>query len=179
MQKNINARWKFNTGLNYLYQSNKIRVGNRVDSAANFYFDYKSIGVNSYYRIGDIIQYKNKFHLIEIPFLFQYRLSKKIPVYVEAGPTVSYLLYSNAMVFNGNRAAYFTTKNIFNKFLLSMNIGVGIDLAQKSKLPFTIGYQFKYGMGSIIKSPFGKQHFVNSLLYLKIPLKNNLLSVQR
>lgn len=171
VQKVIKSGWKFNTGLTYVYQFNKLKVGNRVDSSANFYFDNKSIEANRYYKPGDSVTYKNKFHLLEIPLLFQYRLSKKSRVYFEAGPTVSYLIYSNAMIYNSSRSVYFTDNDLFSKFLLSFNAGAGINLAPKSKMPFSIGYQFKYGVGSIVKTTFGKQHLVTSVVYLKIPLK--------
>ena len=172
MERAVNEKWKFSTGLNYLYQYNSILVGNRVDSALNVRLDvFKSFSTNNYYTTGNSIAYKNKFHLIEIPLLFQYQFSKKSPIYLKTGFTVAYLLKSNALVYNNNSAAYITDKSIFNKALLSTNIGAGINLAKKSKLPFSIGYQFKYSIGSVTKKEFGKQHFVNSLLYLKIPFK--------
>jgi Outer membrane protein beta-barrel domain len=172
-QKNINARWGFSTGLNYAYQSNTIEVGNRVDSVVNFYPGslYNSLGTAGYYAGGSTINYKNKFHLIEVPLLFQWSLSKKSPLYFEGGPTVGYLISSNALVYNSNSGAYFTDAAVFNKLLVSFNAGAGINLAQKKKLPFSIGYQFKYSAGSVTKNDFGKQHFVNSLLYIKIPFK--------
>lgn len=171
-QKDINARWKFSTGLNYLYQSNTIKVGSRVDSVANFNFDInKSIAADYYYRPGNSASYKNKFHLIEIPILFQYKISKKPPLYFEGGPSLAFLLKSNALVYNSNSAAYFTNSAVFNKLLLSFNAGAGIKLAQKTKHPVTIGYRFNYSIGSVTKKGFGTQHLVNSLLYLKIPFK--------
>jgi hypothetical protein len=171
-QKNINARWKFSTGLNYAYQSNIIKVGKRVDTAATFRFDVsKSLSADNYYKIGDDIKYRNKFHLIEVPLLFQWKLSKKSPVYFEGGPTVGYLISSNALVYNSNSGAYFTDAAVFNKLLLSFTAGAGINLAQNKKLPFSIGYQFGYSTSSATKKVFGKQHFVSSILYIKIPFK--------
>ena len=171
-QKGINTRWKFSTGLNYLYQSNTIKVGSRIDSVADFNFDInKSITADYFYRLGNSASYKNKFHLIEIPILFQYKISKKNPVYFEGGPSLAFLLKSNALVYNGNSAAYFTNSAVFNKLLLSFNAGAGIYLAQKTKRPLSIGWQFKYSISSAAKESFGKQHLVNSLLYLKIPFK--------
>jgi hypothetical protein len=74
-------------------------------------------------------------------------------------------------VYNSNTSAYFTSTEVFNKWLLSFNVGAGINLSQKTKFPFSIGYHFNYGIGSVTKKSFGKQHLVSSLLYLKIPLK--------
>jgi Outer membrane protein beta-barrel domain len=171
-QKNINARWKFSTGLNYAYQSNIIKVGKRVDSVATFNFDAtKSLSADNYYKIGDGIKYKSKFHLLEMPFLFQWKLSKKSPVYLEGGPTLLYLVNSNALVYNSISSAYFTDGAVFNKLLLSFTAGAGINLAQNKQLPFSVGYQFGYSTSSATKKVFGKQHFVSSMLYVKIPFK--------
>jgi hypothetical protein len=171
-QKEINTRWSFIVGFNYAYQSNITKVGIRVDTVATFRFDVrKSLSADNYYKIGDDINYKNKFHLIEVPLLFQWRLSRKLPVYFEGGPTVGYLASSNALVYNSNSSAYFTDAAVFNKLLLSFTAGAGINLAQKKKLPFSIGYQFSYTASSATKTAFGKQHLVNSMLYVKIPFK--------
>jgi hypothetical protein len=171
-QKIITDKWKFTTGLNYLYQSNIIKIGNRVDSMTNYNYDVnKNIAAEYYYKTGNNASYKNKVHLIEIPLLFHYKFFKKSSLFIEAGPSLAFLIQSNALVYNSNSAAYFTDRAIFNKLLLSFNTGAGIDLAQKTKLPFSIGYHFNYGISSVTKKSFGKQHLVSSLVYLKIPIK--------
>ncbi len=171
-QKNINDRLKLTTGVNYFYQSNSIRTGSRVDSMTNYNYDVnKNIAADYYYKTGNSASYKNKFHLIEMPFLFQYKLLKKSSLYIDGGPSVAFLINSNALVYNSNSSGYFTDRAIFNKLLFSINAGAGIDLAQKTKMPFSVGYRFNYGIVSVTKKSFGKQHLVNSLLYLEIPLK--------
>jgi hypothetical protein len=170
--KHISNKWKFATGINYIYQSNAVKVGSKVDSAATFNFELnKSISASNYYLAGNASSYKNKFHLIEIPVLFQFNFSGRSAFYLEAGPTISYLLQSNALVYNASSSSYITDEGIFNRLLLSANAGVGINIFKKSKLPFSVGYQFKYTAVSVVKNSFGKQHFVNSLFYLKVPLK--------
>ena len=170
--KKITEKWKFSTGINYVYQSNLIKVGSKVDSVVNLNFDAnKSVSASNYYRSGNTASYKNKFHLVEIPLLFQFNFLGKPALYLEAGTTVSYLINSNALVYNSSASSYITDDAIFNRLLLSAQGGLGINILQKSKLPLSIGYQFKYGIASVVKKSFGKQHFVNSMLYLKVPLK--------
>lgn len=172
MQRVINEKWRFSTGLNYLYQNNFILVGTKVDTPVTVRLDaFKDLSTNNYYTSGSSSTYKNKYHLVEIPILFQYQFSKKSPVYFKTGLTAAYLLQSNALVYNSNSSAYITDKSIFNRAIFSVNIGAGIILAKKTKFPFSIGYQFKYSIGSVTKTTFGKQHFVNSLLYFKVPIK--------
>ncbi len=171
-QKVITGKWKFTTGLNYLYQSNIIKTGSRVDSMANYNYDVnKNIAADYYYKAGSTASYKNKFHLIEMPFLFQYKPLRKSSLYIEAGPSLAYLVNSNALVYNSNSSAYFTDREVFNKMLLSFNSGAGIHVGQKTKLPFCIGFNFNYGVVSVTKKTVGKQHLVNSILYLRIPFK--------
>jgi len=155
-----------------MYQLNNIKVGNKVDSSINFSVDInKNLTTSSYYHTGNSTSYKNKFHLLEIPLIFQYQFPKSSRFYIEAGPSVTCLLRSNALVYSQKTKAYVTDKDIFNKFGASINGGLVVNFARNKALPFSIGYQFKYGVGSVVKTSFGKQHFINSLLYLKIPFK--------
>jgi hypothetical protein len=52
-----------------------------------------------------------------------------------------------------------------------LNAGAGIDRAGISNLPFNLGYRFSYSISSATKKDYGKQHLLNSLIYLDIPLK--------
>ncbi len=170
-ERKILPKWKFKTGLNYLYQSNTLKVGDQVDSTQNLLINLKDLSISNFFRLGNNVNYKNKFHLLELPLLLQYQPSNKSPFYFEAGPSIAYLINSNSLTYYSSTATYFTNKQIFNKLLLSLNVGLGINIFPKSKLPFSIGYQFKYSLNSITKNDFGKEHFVNSLFYLQIRLK--------
>ena len=171
-EKNIASRWKFVTGINYMYQSNTMRVGKKVDSAVAVNFDAnKSIHASNYYTTGSAEKYRNNFHLLEVPMLLQYKPLQKLPVYLEGGFTASGLVHSNALVYNAVAAAYVTDAAVFNRLLLSANAGAGITLLQKTKYPVSIGGQFRQGIISVIKPAFGRQYFVNSLLYARLTFK--------
>ena len=171
-QKNIGGKWHFTTGIQYAFYANTLKVGTRVDSAVNFNFDAnKMAAADFYYRAGNTSRYKNKFHFIEVPLLFKFQLSKKIPVFIESGPSVVYLIHTNALAYNSRSAAYFTSKDIFNKLSLALNAGIEFQLAKKTKFPFGLGYRFNYGIGAVTKKDYGKQHLVNSMVVLKIPFK--------
>ncbi|CAN5737063.1 hypothetical protein BH10BAC3_BH10BAC3_34060 [soil metagenome] len=170
VKKSLGKNWSLNTGLYYSYHSNKILVGSKVDSAINLNINDEKIASDNFYRGGRSENYTNKFHLLQIPLLVQYKLPVKLPVYLEAGATVSYLMHSNSLQYNGSKAAYFTNTAVFNKLLFSFNAGAGIDLARKV-FPFSIWYRFNYSLNSVTKQTFGKQHLLCSMLYINIPLK--------
>jgi Outer membrane protein beta-barrel domain len=169
-EKNVSKKWKFSTGIHYAYQSNSIRVGSRVDSSTSLNFNNSNVAVDNYYRYGTSVNYKNKFHLLQVPFIFKYSPVTKWPLYAEAGPVLSYLMQSGALVY-GSNAVFINHKNVFNKAGLSISAGAGADLAKHSGVPFSIGFRFNYGFGSATKEPFAPQHLQSSLLYIKIPFR--------
>jgi hypothetical protein len=91
-------------------------------------------------------------------------------VYAEAGPVLSYLLHTNALVYD-RRSVYFTDKRIFNKAGLSFAAGAGIDLARITSLPLSLGYRFNYSVSSVTKAPFTKQHLISSMFFISVPIK--------
>lgn len=172
IQKTLHTKLTFYTGLQYGYQSNTLKVSKAVDSVTRRYsFASGDIRANRFYTTGNAVSYKNRFHMIEMPLLLQYNVSKKWPLHLDIGAIAAYLVGSNALVYHGNSRAYLTDEAMFNNFLLSLAGGAGIDLAKKSRLPFSIGYRFSYSISSATKEAYGRQHLLNSLFYLDVPLK--------
>ena len=171
IERNIGSRIKLATGVQYVYQSSVIKTGRRVDSAATYNFSSSKIHAGSYYLPGNSMLYKNKMHFIQLPILFQYKLSDKFPVYLEAGPTVSYLLRSNALFYNRAASAYLSSMDAFNRVSLSFTAGAGFKVNAKKRLPLSAGYRFNFGVSSITKEPFGNQQAQSSMLYLTVPVK--------
>ncbi|MGC4104496.1 porin family protein [Ferruginibacter sp.] len=172
-QKNITAKWVFKTGLNYHYQSNSIKTGQRVDTAVNILFSSTAdrVSAPSYYRNGNSNRFANQFHLLELPLLFQFKPTANGAFYIEGGPTIGYLLHSNALVYSGSTATYIHNKDLFNKLLFSLNAGAGFDIGRRSKFPFSIGARVQYSLNSVIKTAYAQQHFISTQLFLKVPLK--------
>ncbi|MEP6674542.1 MAG: porin family protein [Ferruginibacter sp.] len=168
--KQLSAKWNFATGIYYSYFSSTLRVGKKLDTVGISYLGDRS-NTPSYYATGDNSKYRNQFHYVEVPMIFRITLSKKIPFYIEAGPSVSYLIKSNALVYNSGAGFYFTRKDIYNNLMLSLNAGAGIDIGHQSKFPFSLGLRFNYGISSVIKTVYDKKYLSGTLLYIKIPFK--------
>ena len=171
VEKSIGKKWKFISGLQYMYQSSVVKTGSRVDSSATFNMGNGSISADNFYLPGSMQRYRNKSHFLHVPLLFQFTLSKKYPAYVEAGPGISYLLRSNVLLYNSRRSAYYSNSEAFNNLLLSFTAGAGFELNRHKQIPFRLGYRFSYGISSISKASFGNQQLQASLLYLSIPIK--------
>lgn len=109
--------------------------------------------------------------MLSVPLIVGYRFTNELPFSAEFGPSVSYLLQSNTLVYNRALGAYVTNDKVFNKLLVSLNAGAAIELKKFTGLPLQLGYRFQYSLGSVTKTAFGKQHLLNSTFSLDIPLK--------
>jgi hypothetical protein len=168
----LNKRWSVITGLNYLYQSNKLGVGASIDSEIFLNFDEaKSFSSKKAYRLGNEKKYLNQFHTIEVPLIFKYTPKLGAAFTFQAGPSIGYLLHSNALVYSITNRSYATNSIVFSNLQLSFNIGGGYTLGKKTQHPIAVGYQFKYGLTPVVKPVYGKQHLANSMLFVRIPLK--------
>ena len=175
LEKNLVGRLHLKTGLNYVYLSNHIRIGNKIESLSGN-------GVTTYGNDNGIIPntpgiinyYNNYFRFIQAPLAFQYEAIKKdqFAFFLEGGASMDYLVSSDALLFNGASNTYSTSKNIFNKVLYSGLGGIGIKMAQQTRMPVTIGYQFSYGLKPFLKNAGTQQHMPVSLLYFRIYLNN-------
>jgi hypothetical protein len=171
LKKQLSKRWSLTTGLNYAYLSNTIHTGMRVDTNAIVTFSTRSLAAGNYFRTGTGTRYRNKFHILDMPLLFSYNFPGKFPLSAEFGSTISYLLKSNAIVYNRSIGGYITDVDVFNKMLLSLDAGAAINLKQWTGYPVNLGYRFRYSLGSATKKAFGGQHLLNSTFYLDIPIK--------
>jgi hypothetical protein len=169
-EKAFSKRWRFYTGLQYQYASNKILVGSKVDSAISLDFSSDKLESSAFYRGGASTSYTNKYHLLQVPVLVNYRLVPGWPLFLEAGGSAAWLAGTNGLQYHAARNAYITSMDAFNRWLVSGNLGAGFRLAQKTNHPVNLGYRFSYTATSITKEAFGKQHLSTSLLYLDIRL---------
>ncbi len=173
IEKNIVGRLDIKTGLSYTYLSNHIRIGNKIDSLSGN-------GVSTYSNDNAIIPinntavnlYNNHFHFIQLPLALQYAVVKKeqFSLFLEGGASLDYMANSNALLFDGATNTYSTSKNIFNRMLYTGLGGIGAKLAQQTRIPVTIGYQFSYGLNPFFKNADTQQHLPVSLVYFRFYL---------
>ncbi|HSZ35089.1 MAG TPA: outer membrane beta-barrel protein, partial [Puia sp.] len=158
----LSRRISLSAGLNYRYFSTRIHTGNAVDSSISVY-NYAayspsplSYSVNRFYQNGSALSYTNQYHFLELPVTVKFQLNKneKLPVYWEAGLSLSYLISTNALFFDPNENVYYQNKELFNKTQLSWvtSILIGIPLGKNQ---LQLGPQLQYGFTDLIKSGTG------------------------
>lgn len=140
------------SGLRYSQLREKIKVGNVVDlvnvnvsNQLNTYLGYRGIAQKSY---------TNTYHFIELPLLYQLQLnkSKKLPVLWNIGTSLSYLVSTNALVYDTTAGGvYFSDKKVFNKFHLGVQSGFSLQFGNENKIHWTIGPEVSLDLSRQLK----------------------------
>jgi len=141
-------------GLGYHYYSTCIFTGNGVDSTVVVYAaNARTAAVNGYYNNGDNQKYINQYHSIELPISLHFQLNKnnKHPLIWEAGASYSYLIYSNALIFDPVTNVYYKNSQLFNRSQLYAGSAImyGIPLGKGS---LQVGPQLQYGITRVLNS---------------------------
>jgi hypothetical protein len=141
----VSRRWNFRVGLQYQQFSTVTPVGQRVDSNRNFTGTLGTQDAMSYYRAGTEEKFTNRFHVLQVPLQFAWKLNPRanLPVSWSIGLTPGWLLSSNALVYDGNAALYHGTDNQ-QRFQLGMQTGFQFHLFQRSARPLQLGPGFQY-----------------------------------
>jgi outer membrane biosynthesis protein TonB len=155
LQKHILNKSKISIGLNYKYFSTTNKVGSKIDSAqANYYAAYSPVNPSK--------NFHNKFHFLEVPVTFGLRLNpnKSLPLYWNAGISISQLISTNALQFRSDRGIYYEDNSFFNKTQIGLNTGFSATLFSKNKFPVNVGPYFYYDVTNLAnKGLYNKTHF--------------------
>lgn len=169
--KMISNELKFGVGIGYSNFSTHTMVGDAVDSVASINFrGNKSLSPEKVFKTGNAMRFTNKIGLLEIPLTLSYAPLKKIPVTLEAGVVPGYVIQADVLVFDYAKGVYFTNNAVYNRFSLSAQTGLNIDLEKLINIPVSLGYRYSFQATSVIKQEFGKQHITNSGVLIKFRL---------
>jgi|GEM_PF-672549 len=155
VQRNLSRRLSLSAGLQYTYASVYTKVGKRVDSMTTV--NYGATGsrlTNQYYRAdNELHDYTNRYHFIELPVDLHVHLTPgwRTPITLSGGFTLSRLVYTNALHFDGLTRVYFENDDFFNRFQAGFQSGVSIGLFRNSKHPVTLGPTIRYFATRLLK----------------------------
>ena len=141
------------------------KVGSTVQNQLNVYDSTLQINHTSseYYTAGQSTRFTNRYHLIEFPLQFNYKIgrSKDRAVVLTAGITPGMLISSTALYANRNKGVYYVEKQQFNKVQLGTQIGLLFTLKSTAKYQLQIGPVAHYNFTNLTKSVvYSNQHLL-------------------
>lgn len=156
------AKWKFKPrlaltgGLQYHQYTTNRTVGDiTYPSNANINFSYAS--QQSYARYSGSYstgkKYTNRYHFIEMPLGidWQFSNSRKLPLYLNTGLQLSYLVSSNGIHYDTKAGVYFENKSYFNKMQGGVYLGATAKLFSGTPYALNIGPSVYYNAVNLTK----------------------------
>jgi hypothetical protein len=178
VKKHLGVRTSVSAGLQYSRASTSHKVGTRIDSS----FVLRQVNspepknIEEFYKPGSSNSYNNKYHFLTIPVTLQTKLTPKrsIPVYWDLGFSVSRLIATNALHFDGNARIYYRDISLFNRTQFNIQTGFPVGLVSKDRFNLKAGPHFEYGATNLIKKERSAgKHFLYIGLKASIDIFNN------
>jgi hypothetical protein len=157
VQRTLSKRLSLSAGLQYSYLSSRMVVGSKVNSNRTVNrAPSTSQLVSSYYNGNYSQEYTNKYHFIELPITLHTRLNKgkRLPLIWDAGFSVSKLLTTTALHYDGLGGVYYEDNALFNKLQWAVSTGFNFGLFPQSKHPVMIGPMIRYNVSDLLKKDY-------------------------
>lgn len=157
VSKSIGSRWRLKLGADYAYYSNSIRVGLFVDSTTYVNQGMAMNKVDEYYLTGNSNTYTNGYHFVSIPLSAQWRVNRnqRFGLVWENGISISRLLHTNALHYDGIGGRYYKDRTVLNKTQWMFNSSLLFNLKTKNNLQLYAGPHLQYAFSSMIKNENG------------------------
>lgn len=154
-ERKVSARSSLSAGLRYTYFQERIRVGAFRDTSilSNSYLS-GSRRITGIYRSEPHETYTNRYHFIELPFLYQLQLNKsgKMPLLWNTGLSVSYMVATNALVYDtAAGGTYYHNKNALNRLQASFLTGLSFRFGNPAGLQWSVGPELSLGLTRLVK----------------------------
>lgn len=141
-EKNISRRLSVTAGLNFSRYTAVMNVGMPIyrDTVVINYAGSRQT-VNAYYSPERKEKYTNRFDMVQLPVNFQWKLipSGVLPLSVNSGVSLGYLINTNALHFDSFQGMYYEDKHLFNKWHGMAGFGISTEIFRNSSTPVSVG----------------------------------------
>ena len=164
VRKPVGKNFSILAGLNYVYNSNHIEVGSKINSSSSI----SNGATPDQYSTGSASTYTNHFHFIELPVIAEKQLGKTARLNLYGGMSFSLLAATNVLVYDAQKNVYETNKSQVNKMQIGLLAGFGYRLFSNTH-PVEIGPQINYDISSIFKKElYGGRHLFAAGISAKV-----------
>jgi len=154
-RKNISKRSSLSAGLTYSYLADKIMIGTNQTPSQSF-------SALWYYSGSPKQTYTDHFHFIEIPLIYNLRVTNNEDHFlsINAGVAPSYLVATNALIYDTTMGGiYYHNKDLITKAHFNFISGVAYQFKNKKDLVFSVGPQFSFDVTKAFKSDLDKRKY--------------------
>jgi hypothetical protein len=154
VKKSISKRSYIVTGLQYSFYSNHLSVGTALPADTVLQWSNSSaLAIRNIYRNnGTYNHFTNKFHFIELPVGYEYVLLQNKRLHVQHGLTISQLLSSKVLHYDGQSNTYYQSKSGLRKTGFSLFTAVDYTVWNGKSVSLQVGPQVQYSLQNVFKN---------------------------
>lgn len=175
VQRTLSKRISLSAGIQYTYLSARQVVGSKVNNNRTVNrAPSTSQLVTEYYDANNTHEYTNRYHFIELPITLHTQLNKgkRLPITWDAGFSISKLLNTNALHYDGLGGVYYKDNTLFNKTQWVASTGFNVKLFAQSNHPLSIGPVMRYNISPLLQKEYSTgQHLWSVGLRASVLLK--------
>ena len=138
-RKQLNKRFAFQTGLEYLYLSTNMKVGYKTNNGSSL-----SNGSPNGYTSASFNDYKNSFHFLSVPAIAEYQLLKRKPLKVHGGISFQHLVATSALHFDKAARVYVKDRDALNVSQVFSEFGLTYSFPFRN-VAISMGPHIRYG----------------------------------
>ena len=166
-KRHLNNRFAITTALQYSYFSTKNKVGQTVERDTVLRsVRMESVTLEKYFRAaqnGPVKEYTNQYHFVELPLGMEWQLHRRLPLHLQTGISLSYLVATNALVFDPNAGIYYKNNDQFRKTQLLFNSGLTYRVWKHKSYGVHVGPYLQYGITNLQKENTNRHLFSTGL----------------
>lgn len=155
LSHNLSKKLRVGIGLQYQYNSNRIKLGRSIDSTVSIYTErMQAISSQRAYKAAGNSgeSFYNQYHFISVPLEFTWNFDQKQRWYASAGASVGLLAGVNAFHYNNNAGVYYRNNDVYNRWQTSLNAGVQYRISRGNTAPVWIGPFVTYQLSKLDNS---------------------------
>lgn len=160
-ERKIAKKLSADIGLKYALYSYTLRTGERVNVSGQYNNMGDLIPASYYYASGASRKLRNDLHFLQLSTAVKWQLNRSasMPIYWRGGINVQHLIGSNAVLFIPADTVYIHNNSLLNKTQWGLETGIELGLFNKSRMPMTIGPEFRYHFTEFSRVSSGPRNF--------------------
>lgn len=151
LAKSLTERLELSAMLQYHYYSVITKTGSAISTDTTAYYQGSVTNVRTYYQNVNGSDYKNNFHMLELPVNLRYTFSDRVPLALSAGAAFGRLLKTNALTYDNVRNFYYYNEQNNNRNYFSFSSSLQYMFGGKGKTRFGVGPAIQYSPSQIQK----------------------------
>lgn len=158
VKKDVSRRSTVSTGLIYSLFADRIKIGASQNSTQQ-----SSSSRLSSYSAAPQKNYTDRFHFIDVPVIYQWRVTKNTNHFfsIHGGFSAARLISTNALTYDtSSLGIYYRDQNLFKRTHVNILSGLSYHVAGGKKIELNIGPQFSFDLSRLIKSDLDRRKYL-------------------